>query len=306
MMMPRPTTIMLTIVLTLSGATRALASPRDDEDAKITHDEEVAARALAEQFVGRFRIANDLAPVLREMAVKDYDERLRQNFMDDMPDDLLGSHAITEASPRQVSDITTVLLNLINLSFEQYARGEKITDEDAEGGKTLEELYPPDVVKIIKGNHELEALLSNFMGIKSAEEKAAVEQRATSGASVRDESDKEEKDRQEADKALIQTSEQLSNFTADANKVVSRLRDHLATLTPKPQKETGEESVEDNTYSSPRVNITRASYYGFPPGTRLICIKVTPISDGVTFHLCLVRVDGRLQLLAVNPVLDSE
>jgi hypothetical protein len=299
MMTRRFITTLLISLLAFSGATHALASPRDDGNEAITPEEERETRAVAEQFVGRFRITNDLAPVLRELAVEDYDERLRQNFTGEF--DLLGREATSEANPREVSDFFTALLNLISLSTEQAERDRKTTNEGDGGDDTIEDLYPPDVTNIIEGNPELESFLSQLMGIKSAERKA-VDQQETKG-----ELKETQAYNDKADGAIIKTIEQLRHWTVDANRIVDRLRDHLATLPPKPLEESDRSAPsEDETFGTARVTVLEGKFFGYPIGTKLICINVTPISDGATFHLCLIKVDGRLQILALSPVLDSD
>jgi hypothetical protein len=290
-------------MLTLSGATRALASPRDSEST-ITPDEESEARAIAEQFVGRFRITNDLAPILKELSVEDYDEHLQQNIISDK---LLSQEVLSQSSPREISDFYTALLNLMNLSFQQSARDADKTNRDK---ITLAELYPPDVVDVLKKNPELESALSELMGVKSAnDEKEEPDADSTETNTETEKTESNEKEEDDGDDApLIKHTEQLREFTADANEIVRKLQDHLATLPPKQREEaTDTDSTDDESIGTPRVTILEKKYSGYPPGTRLICIKVTPISDGLTFHLCLIRVDdGRLRILAVSPVLHSD
>lgn len=70
-------TTLLIIMLTLSGATRALAAPRDDDRVR-TPEEEREARELAVSFLKRLRETDDFSTVTSDLLPSDFGERIKE------------------------------------------------------------------------------------------------------------------------------------------------------------------------------------------------------------------------------------
>src|SRR2546423_14013713 len=88
-MRARPWIAVLLIITMTAAAARArtftpLSEPslQTEETPKLTPDEELEAREIAEQFIRRFEGSDDLLSIVDDLYVRDFDDRLRHNVAD--------------------------------------------------------------------------------------------------------------------------------------------------------------------------------------------------------------------------------
>ncbi|MFL6228215.1 MAG: hypothetical protein ACJ741_05515, partial [Pyrinomonadaceae bacterium] len=168
MMTRRFITTLLIIVLTLSCATRALASPRA-EDLAITPDEEREARELLEEFNNKFVETNDIAPLIKEYFVPDFASRLGQHA-ETFPFQLIEWK--DESAPPDADDLlrfyvasTNCLHTLIPIYYAASERAKKDRGEDSdEEEPELEEVLPPAAVELIKSDPLLRGIFEDKDG----------------------------------------------------------------------------------------------------------------------------------------------
>lgn len=305
-------------MLTLSGMTRALASPREDEDKKITPEEEREARELVEEFNKKFVETHDIAPLIKDYFVSDFASRLNQHA-DTFPFILLelGDGWKDKAAPPDPGDLlrfyvasTNSLQSLFPLMYDAYKKAEKQRgEEDERKEPKLDEMLPPAAVELIKSDPLLRAAWEEME--KPDDDDSVISQAdATSAKGDKSYSGDEER-RKNYEELKIDNSEKLRHLTSVLEGISKILREHLAThpvTFEKADKSEGEESGEKKdevSFDPERVKvfenarILRQEFYGYPEGTRLIC------ADAGALHIEMIRVDGRLRILTVFLLMDD-
>ena len=266
-------------------------------DAEPTPEEEREARKLALLFLARARLTGDVEFAARELLVEDFAGRLQRelvvggNFLDDFFDKRLAE----QARPEELSRFYWSLLNFVSAG-QTHLRGRN------EGGErpTLDEAFPPQVVRLIERSEAFVALVNKLWGVAKVagpEGGVGMSPRAVRVSAERPASESA---------ALIRSAQELKAFADDAGEAAKRLREHRSAHSGTGAREAGAkggkqaEGAED-TAGPPEVTILGETYYGFPAKTRLICVDVTPAGGGASFHLDFVPVNGRLRLLTLIP-----
>jgi hypothetical protein len=279
----------ITLLLTAMGRERNApeASPVDKGSAEITPDEEREARELVTRLTTRWRETEDIGPLIEELFVADFADRLRQEprylFFSELKKEQLGPQDREDLRRHYVA--MTNLLHLFVRLYEVYLPLLKAE----EGGEDFEpeKLLPANVIEVLKSNPTLSAIYDEELGGKAE----------TPASQSPDKSVEDKRERR------VETIEQLRALTDTLERAVVLLRDHVRTLPLtqpasellKEQESQGnsEPSESDDTMK-PRVYILSEDFYGYPSGTRLICVDILP------FHMDLVRVGQRLKVLTIH------
>jgi hypothetical protein len=313
-------TTLLLVVLTLSGATRALALPRDDDE-KITPEEEQEARELVEEFNKKFVETNDIAPRIKDYFVPDFASRLNQHA-ETFPFQLIEWK--DETAPPVPDDLQRFYVastNCLHMSITLYAaafekakkdRGEEGDEKDPK----LEEVLPPAAVELIKSdpllgkiwdeenNEDQESTQTPSDDAQSSSEKVAPAADSNDSTETEDQRENEQKDK-------IDDAEKLRRITSVLEGVSKILRDHLAAhpvTFEKREEGSGDESEEPNdelNFDPSKIEIFKNArvlskeFYGYPKGTRLVC------ANAGLLHVEMVRVDGKLRILTVFLLMDD-
>jgi hypothetical protein len=259
------------------------------DETKITAEEEREAHELAERFLRRMQETNDLAPLVGEMFVPDYAERLGQEASN-KPLALLSKSAVEGASREELVRYDLALNNslyLASLLFLAYQTSHPAQDVEQEWGATYyKQLLPPDIIELCRNDAILRVLFEEETK-ESAEENR-------SGAPV------ENSNVIDHDDEPIRTVEQLRGFTSTLEQAIVLARKHLAALPRQPalvERHKGASEEENWTAErerfKPRAWRLERDSYGYPAGTRIICLNVA------IYHMDLIRVDGRLKVLAL-------
>lgn len=261
--------------------------PAEHADEKITLDEEREARELAALLDKRWRETEDIGPLVNEFFVTDFADRLRHEpemlFFGELKPELLTPESQDDVRRHYVA--MTNFLHLIIRLYEVYGPISKTEEKDGE--PDLKAMLPASIWDLFKTNPNMNALMGEELGEKEDDPTENREQRAE----------------KQADAKSIATIEQLRALTATLEQSVAILRDHLKTLPlalPASEINRGQQSDADSSAAEssdplmPRVHILGENFYGYPAGTRVICVNVLP------FHIDLVRAnDKRLKVLSV-------
>jgi hypothetical protein len=294
-------TTMLVVVLTLSGATRALASPRDDK--KLALEEEKEARELALSFVKRFHETGDIAPLMDEFFVADFAERLRTEQEDEVPDELptqyLEREVLRQASPKDLRrffvtefNLTSAIVGFVSVRDDER-RAKGVADD--EGGSTLKNELPAEVVKRLEP--DTTQIFDGERGERCAHARAG-EATDCEGRIVK----------AEDCKPPIKNVAQMLKVTSAWEAAAAELRRRIPPL--KSIFENEEKSVHDEVGDhydiySPQVWAADRTYFGCTPGTRLIYVAAQALLL-LQFRFELIRVDGQLKILSVAAVIDGD
>lgn len=265
-------------------------------ESQLTAQEEQEAREIAERFIRRMEETGDLAPLIEELFVADYAVRLQQEAIS-KPLPLLSQSVAEAASREELVRYQLVLNNSLYVATQLYLiyeRSRPETDTDAEWGAAhYLRLLPPDIIELFKADPILKVL---FEEEPPASADGNAPEASTSGeANVIDHDDEP-----------VRTVGQLRGLTSTLEKAVVLARRHIAASPFKPnltQRHKGaneeENWTEERKTMRPHVwlMLNRDSY-GYPKGTKLICLHV------LVYHMDLIRVDGKLKVLALYPDMD--
>ncbi|HEV7905343.1 MAG TPA: hypothetical protein VGO96_15995 [Pyrinomonadaceae bacterium] len=281
---------------------RAAPAAQDEiEEEKITAEEEREARELAERFLRRMHETNDLAPLVGEMFVPDYGARLKQEATNNLPV-LLSRSAVEEASREELVRYDLALNNsfylagLFGLAYKNSHPSEVEGDADAEVVTYFKQAILPDIIELCMKDSILKALLATEAD-ESAEENQSSE--ATEKSEDTDKDKEKDKDT-DAEDEPIRSVERLRDFTSTLEQAIVLARKHLAaspvkvSLVERHKGASEEENWEAELEAlQPRAWVSTREFYGYPAGTRIFCVTV------LMYHMELVRVDGRLKVLAL-------
>lgn len=295
------TILALPIILCLAlGSTARASVAQDVSDAtEITAEEKQEVLAVAERFVRRMQETNDLAPLVGEMFVPDYAARLRREASN-KPLALLSKSAVEQASRDELARYQLALNNslyLASLLFLDYKTSHATQDDDQEWGAAYyKRMLPPDIIELCKGDPILKVLFEEETG-ESAEEDQS------SAPSL--ENSKEKSDVIDHDDEPIRSVEQLRGFTSTLEQAITLARKHLAASPRKPvwldrHKGANEEEnwKTEREELKPRAWMLTQEFYGHPKDTRIFCVNVA------VYHMDLIRVDGKLKVLALDLDMD--
>lgn len=293
--MKAETIIALPLILCLAlGSTARLSVAQEKvEDAsdeiKITAEEEGEAREVAERFLRRMQQTNDLAPLIGEMFVPDYAVRLRQEASN-QPLALLSQSAVAEASREELARYQLAWNNSLYLAGlllpADHTSDPAEDDNDERDAAYYQRVLPPDIIELCKNDPILKVLFE-----EETKERAKEGQ---PGESV------EKSDTEDTDIQPIRSVEQLRGFTSTLEQASTLARKHLGALSVKPnylerhKRANEEENWEaERDWMRPRAWMLTKEFYGYPKGTRVICVNV------IVYHMDLIRVDGKLKVLAL-------
>jgi hypothetical protein len=283
--------LLLTLVLTFSASGFQQSQEEEtvakESDRKLTPDEEREARELAARFVKRWEETEDLGPLINEFFVQDFAERLHYEpqllYFGEIKKD---EKSILESSAdlrRHYVAMTDFLRLLIRLQ-EIYAP--ILKSEEGQSEMDLKHLLPPGIWEVFRSNPTMKAVMSEELGEK-AEDQSEVSDQGTED---------------QANPKVIKNLEELRQLTNTLEQAVTLLRAHLKTL---PLTLSTHETIinqQNNTQSSgseeddplmPRAHLLNEDLYGYPKGTRVICLNI------MLFHIDLVRVNDRLKVLSL-------
>ena len=278
------------IVAARTSLRTSLAAQEVNDATAITAEEQQEAREVAERFMRRMQETHDLAPLIGEMFVADYAARLQQEALN-KPLALLSRSAVEQASREELVRYQLAFNNslyaasLLFLAYKTAYPAEE--DIDEWGAAYYRRLLPPDIIELFKGDPILKALLEEDSGERGEE--------GQPGASP-----SEKPEVIDHDDEPIQSREQLRHFTSTLEHALVLAHKHLAAAPVKltlagGQKGASEEEsrTAEREAMKARAWILNREFYGAPIGTRIFCVDAAP------YHMDLIRVDGKLKVLAL-------
>ncbi|HEX8161535.1 MAG TPA: hypothetical protein VF538_06660 [Pyrinomonadaceae bacterium] len=315
-------TTLLSAALALSGAGRVAASPRDEGPA-ITAEEEREARALLEEFNGKFVETNDIGPLIKDYFVPDFSSRLsggEQTF----PLELIGWK--DEAAPPDPEDLRRFYVaatNLLQVVFPLYAAAAKKCAEDEdredahEAGAAGEgecddghdpkwrKFLPPAAVEIVESDPLLREMWLGSDEADAASNDAGAQPTPQVDASAPSECAEGCAESADTEGRLVENAAELRHLAELFEALGKILREHLTAHPVEFGKAAEDEDSESKEaefrkFDPKSVSIShdprvlKREFYGYPEGTRLVCAGVGAL------HAELVRVDdGRLRILTI-------
>ncbi len=280
------------------GAMPAAAHPRltqENEHEKITPEEEREARKLASLFVKRFRETNDIAPLIDELFVEDVGKRLRYDT-EGIPMIFVERDVAWQAAPAELSRFYIAQFNFVTLTLEYWMTYPHVLEADDEDAREpeLEQMFPSEVAGVLRSDPNFSAFIN---GEGAAEKESSETEEGVGSASGPSD--------QETDEIFIKTLTALREVTLTTEKAADALRPHVP---PFPVlREALKDRIDDKNLvevHAPSLETHEEAFYGFPPATRFICLKVEPVHN-LQVDLCMVVIDGRIRIVAAFPVVSD-
>jgi hypothetical protein len=274
------------------AARTSFAAQEAGDESKITAAEEQEAREIAERLIRRLQETNDLAPLIGELFVPDYAARLQQEAAE-KPLPLLSRSAVEQASQEELVRYQLAFNNSLYAAgqlFLVYKTSHPSEDEEEEewGAAYYKRMLPPDIIELCKADPILKMLFEEETPERAGENRPEASSPEESGVIDHDDEP-------------IRTVEQLRSFTSTLEQAVALARRHVAaspvklSLTDRHKGANDEANwTAEREAMRPRawLMLNRDSY-GYPKGTRLICV------NALIYHMDLIRVDGKLKVLAL-------
>ena len=295
---------LLIVLLATTGCFAASPSAAQDfsDATEITAEEKREVMEVAERFVRRMQETNDLSPLIGEMFVADYAERLRQQAVN-VNESLfwMSKSVAVKASREEIARYSLALNNcaylggllLLRYKLAHPEDEENERGDDEEAMAYFKKALPPDILQL----SETDALLKGLF-----EEDAP-----TVGQVERSDADDDVPVQQfDADDGeLIRSIEGLRGFTSTLELGAILARKHLGALSVKPSLMDRHKGANDEANweaerdrMKPRAWTLAKEFYGYPKDTRIFCANV------LIYHMDLVRVDGKVKVLALYPDMD--
>jgi len=281
---------------------------------KITAEEKQEVLEVAERFVRRMQETNDLTPLIGEIFVADYAERLHQEAINNSL--FLMSKSVAEQASREELARYSLALNncgyVGGLLLFRYKLAHAKEEDDNDGGDDEDSIayfkkaLPPDILELFKTNPILKGLFEDNTNEQTEEvapdgqvEKSNADNGVQAQQSKADD-DVQVKQFDADDDELIRNVEQLRSFTSTLELGAMLARKHLGQSSFKPTLLERHEGANDEENwaaerdrMKPRVWMLSKEFHGYPKDTRIFCANV------LLYHMDLVRVDGKLKVLAL-------
>jgi hypothetical protein len=313
----------LALLLSATTPSAARVRARQDEAAnKLTPDEARDARELGLRFLERLRETDDIAPLVEELFVKDFDERLRLDDGDNLPMTFVRREVALQASPEELRRFYVAEFNFFSLTLEYFGVREKerrdagLEDEEED---SIENMFPPDVVACLKDDPFFIATVAQE---KEDRKRLEMTERAAQDTDVAgDASDtkgagdanntgdagkatgQEKTTEQKDEDVVIKSLADLRAATDATEKAAKALRPYVPSLLK--LREMQREWIDDKDFRElydPDLETRDEVAYGLPAGTRFVRVNVEPVGD-LQFYIVMVEEDGRLRILNAFPCL---
>jgi hypothetical protein len=301
------------LVLAISLATavhpsnaRASLRTNSEDEPKLTPTEEREASDVARHFSERLKETNDVGPIVDEMFVSDYSERLRQSTLDSLPLAFLDKSLIAKISRDELRRYYVVALNfylLANRLTERATALKKQADDDEE--VDLEDVITPEMMSVLLSDPTIAGFIQELKKDDEEDGRAKKDdshQPAESGDSPQAASATTEADDNNRTKTdeigIIKDASALNGISGTAEKVNELMRKRLATMPAIAQASPDSEDADSQ--DSPKPDLTRLDEgeYGYPEGTQVIHVNVMP------FCLYLIKTGGQLKILSASVYVD--
>ncbi len=297
---------LLIIVITVAGV-GGMPALRDGSsvetgETKLTPDEELEARSVAEQFARRIENSDDLVSIVDDLYVKDFAERLGREpadrFLVPVDSELASQVKGNELSRYHIAALRFHYLYMMLYGVWHYTQlpNTNVKKEDSEKEPAAEEIFPPRVIALFKEDPALAELIMEESKKNENSENTAETNGGAEKQAVEDDSKKKEA---EDNDLTIRSIERLRGIVATLEQVVVAMREHLRTL-PVPQTlqhmmDSVREPDQEIDLAPRNLHATTLAgdHLGAPAGTRLICANV------LIFHIDMIRIDGQLKILDV-------
>jgi hypothetical protein len=306
--------LIIAVAITIAGrpSTESQSSrTASGDEQRLTPEEEQEARTLVEHFNERLQATSDIGPLVDEMFIKDFSERLRQAHAGGVFWVFLNKSVIASASSDELLRYYIASMNSFQLYFSLYEVLERSRkqSEDKEEELKPKDVLSPEIISVLLSDPTLAAL------VKEAEEEDEDDrakeddsnQSAENGDSAQAASTTAEAAATTATKKdeneIIKSVAQLNSISATLEKANELMRKRLASqlsILPTLLNNEDAENQPGSQQDALRFNLTTLDEgeFGYPKGTQVIHV------DALPYCLHLIRIDGQLKILSATIYVD--
>jgi hypothetical protein len=263
-------TFLLIISFITTGAART-SRPQDEtpgtaQEEKLTPEEESEARALIEEFIKRLEETEDVTPLLSDLYIDDFAERLREDAAVEKLFPLAVKREVAaQATPDEIRRMYAASINgsymamRLLIAAELKRKQERLKGQENDEEPTIEELLTPALIKLIQSDPVLNAVLekqqkeettqrtergtqdepapaqqaeSNSDTAESNSDTAANEDSKANDNSGANEDSEADAKRSLEDMYPFKSLEEMRHYTSFAEQGVELLRAHFKSLSP--------------------------------------------------------------------------
>ncbi len=333
MLMRTLLTFLLVISFIRTGAART-SLPQDEtpgtaQEEKLTPEEESEARVLAEEFIRRLEETEDASPLLSELYIDDFAERLREDAgVESLFPLAVKREVAAQATPDEMRRMYVASINgsymgmRLLLAAELKRKQEQLKGQANDEDLTIEELLTPGLIKLIQSDPILNALLEKQQKKEAArrtarergaqDEPAPAQQAESDSETAASDDSEADADRLFEDTFAFMSLEQMRHYTSLVEQGVELLRAYFKSLSPElrptiagfydemDKESDDEESSEKKERIWPQLRrVENTGFMGYATGTRVIRV------DTFMFRLDMVRApDGKLKIALANFYID--
>lgn len=247
-----------------------------EDEQQLSPEEEQEARDLLARFEERLLATNDFGPIVDELFVGDFEDRLWQVSRDSLPWGFMDLALIAYANRAELRRFYVASMSFYALYFrltraaEALKKGNASDDDEAK----FVEALSPEVINVLLGDPTI-AKLARKMN----------ETEEDDGAGAEGDSD---------ETGVIKTPQQLEGVSSTLEKANELLRKRLASMTAAaPATPAGDGEAKDEPGSrQPSATTLDEDEFGYAKDTRVIH------ADILGFCVTMIRIDGRLKILS--------
>src|SRR2546421_3011126 len=146
--------LIIVVAITIAGRPSAESQSSrtaSGDEQRLTPEEEQEARTLVEHFNERLQATNDIGPLVDEMFIKDFSERLRQAHAGGVFWVFLNKSLNASASLNELRRYYVASMNFFQLYFRRYEvlESSRKRSEDDEEELKPEEVLSPDIINVL-------------------------------------------------------------------------------------------------------------------------------------------------------------
>lgn len=325
----RPVVILLLLLaMAIPGISRVAVAKNQtasDQDSQgITPEEEEEARDLAYQFATRFEESGDIEPLINDLFIDGFAERLRSEqdasllFPVQLTDEFAEIISIDDYRRLYIASMNSfyaaMRLYAVALGNIEQNHDERSDKEPQQNNRnpTLEDLIPPKVLKLIRSDPVLAASLDKALKEEKARDSSRDDEPSTAAGSETPSGDSSEVSEVREYELEFRNVEQARYYASLMEEGVKLVREHLQALPPdrnptiaqffgRECRKSGDDAAEcvRNSVCPTLSFLEESGSMGYGPGTRVIN------ADVLLFRLTMVRNgNGRLKILTAGVYID--
>lgn len=277
-----------------------------EKERPLTPEEEEEARSLVMRFNERLRETTDLGPIIDELFVHDFSERLNRQPTGFLLWCFLSKNVIAEAGRDKLRRSYVAWMNFYELVFRLYqaiaALKKQSGDGEVEDRLKIGDALSPEIIRVLLGDPVMAKLYREGLDDESTQEDNNGQPATSGDSSQAEDTASQTKNNDATEKSedtIINNLSQLEAVSSTLEKAVALMRSRLASLAAVAPNWPGDEATKTQRDSLELyLASSEQDLDGSHEDARVIKVAAMP------FSLRLIRVDGQLKILSADIYVD--